>query len=823
MTASAFSAIIASAALLILIIGFLIGFARGYQRSLLGLVITLVCAVVAFFLAPVITNAVLEFHINAKVNGVLAVTVKDFIIEIIKSISYVGEAIQASPTLADLVIVLPSLICNVVVFVVGFLLIKLVLWLVLYLPIALTVFSKKRLENKNKIKLLGGGIGAVTSLIFLAVLMVPVFGVVSVTNEMNTDTTLANVTRNYEYVLASDSSAETEDESAGIKELNQITNEVTEYTNAFNNIWVVRIYKAIGIGSLSESAFKHLTTGEANGVKVNVTEEMQNFVKAIPYVNKLADSSNKIDAKFVTNVRELSNNILQSDTITTVSSEIINYVSNKWSDGEKAFGVKMPEVEDKEMINVLISNSVENMAQTTKATLKKDVNAIIDVLDVLVEKDVLETINKENLEADEVISLLGDSEKGVMKNIVQVMSRSSVLKDVLPDFINVGLDYFYESIGVKTEDKAYYWYDGAQKKEVTQTNAYSAEYSNYWALTSNDINWDDEAENIQNILGGLCDIYTTYQNDYVKYNEDKPDDQKRDLMDVIDFAKFGQIFDEIRASQLFANQTDGAGKNGPGKKVYAGLLYNKMLSSITSVSVTSGSDTITIAEKLLAEYSSEGEENNTAVQTSFGQVDHMIKVAKSVANMTSTTTTTDLIENPPSQEDIKELLKDASSEGSVLSGLVSKDNLKNLGVNEDLAKDISTIIGGVSEIDTSTIDGYDEMSDQEKKLAVEAKKADEIDGISAVLDLALQAQGEEKISFEEQEDANKLIEDITKSSVITDILTDDDSVVGGMNISESIDPDTQQKLANSINEYQNGGGDSDIAEALRNLLLNMHS
>ena len=799
MSTTALSAVIASVALVILTIGFLIGWARGYQRSILGLVITLGCAVGAFFLAPILTKAVLEIKVNMNVNGTMAATLKDAVIALIKSIEGVGEAVEASPTLADLIVVLPSLIGNVVLFIVGFLVLKLILWLILYLPIALTVFGKKRLEGKNKIKLLGAGLGSVSALVFLAVLMVPVFGAVSITNQIETAAaSQTSSTQTHAITLVSDEPEEngenTEQGKKNNLNLEEISGTVSNYSQAFENTWIVKVYRAIGVGNLSVSAFDNLTTGEAAGQKVSLGEELRTFAKVVPIVNKLTKNGNKITIKTVDNIDALLTETMKSDTIATIANDIITYASAKWSNGEKAFGTKMPHFSDSEIVNQLVTNALKTLSGSQKEDLRKDVSSLVNALRVMVEKNVISTLTKDNVSADEVISLFSNSQEKVISSLIKTLANSANIKKVLPDIINVGLDYMYEALEVKVNEGGqtkYVSHDGASETYVDKN---SDEYKFFWVLDVSVSDWEKAADSLQNMVGGLGNIYTKYQQDFVKYNEGRPESQQRELIDVINFAEFGQVIDELRASPLFASTAIAEGKNGPGKKLYAGILYSDMLNSITTVNVGSK----TIAEKLLEDYSSSARD---AVAVSFGQVDNMIKVAQSLVNTAST-----ILENGLDKSTIADLISDVTDGDSVISDLITEDNLKELGVSEAVASDIQNIIDGITnETDAIT-------------------KAAEIDGVATVLSLATQAKnGTIEIQNTEgtTDKTDEIIESITSSSVITDMLKDNSSVIGSLNIGNKIEDSTREALSASIEKYaESDGADSSVAAALRQLLLN---
>ena len=155
MSVSSISATIASVALACLILGFVFGWVRGYQKSLTRFIMVLVVAVIAFFVAPALTNSVLMFNLtkyNVTVGSKTVSNVKELIIEYISQIDKVRELMQSSPTMKEFVTALPAMLVNVVLFTVVFFILKYIS-MIIYWIIAGVCFNKKKLEGKNKIKL----------------------------------------------------------------------------------------------------------------------------------------------------------------------------------------------------------------------------------------------------------------------------------------------------------------------------------------------------------------------------------------------------------------------------------------------------------------------------------------------------------------------------------------------------------------------------------------------------------------------------------------------------------------------------------------------
>nr|MCR5553697.1 hypothetical protein [bacterium] len=486
MGASTLSAIIASVALVAIIIGFLVGWVRGYQRSILALIITLVCAVLAFFIAPLISEAILNIKVNATVNGTAVSTLQEYAIEYLKSIEYIREAMESSETLAALIVALPAMVANIILFVVLFIVLKIVLGLILYLPIALTVFSKRRLENKSKIKLLGAGLGVLGSLVVLAVLFVPVFGAINIAAktvaESNAEAESTSMTREYDVVLVNDSNVV--EVSSADDQIEKIMKQVKTYTDAFNNTWIIKLYRGIGVGALSEATFDKLSTKTVNGEQVSLSDEIAIASEMVPYARQIMKDGFTINNDFIENIDQITKVAYKSKVISRVLSETASYAFTKWDNGQRFMGVSKPEISESPILNNLLSKVIKTMKVSNVDTIKEDVSAMISTLRVGVNSGLVNAARGDNA-ADRIIKILADKDKKVVENVIVSLTASNHYKAIIPEVINVGLDSIYKvlNVSVPATDDTY-----------------------YWVLATNATNWSDEAEKIQEIVGKFCGV-----------------------------------------------------------------------------------------------------------------------------------------------------------------------------------------------------------------------------------------------------------------------------------------------------------------------------
>ena len=150
-------------------VGFLIGFWRGVKRSALEISITLACIIIAGFLTPVITNAILNISVAQ------GKTLNQYVVDIVMQDPNVSKMVENSPTLVKLFEYLPQFILCAVVFLILNLAVGLVGYII-YKIISAVAFKSKKKEKELGLKRnrwAGGAIGVLKTFIFVLVIFMP--------------------------------------------------------------------------------------------------------------------------------------------------------------------------------------------------------------------------------------------------------------------------------------------------------------------------------------------------------------------------------------------------------------------------------------------------------------------------------------------------------------------------------------------------------------------------------------------------------------------------------------------------------------------------
>ena len=301
MSASAIGWIVSIVFIVILVIGFFIGFWRGLKRSTASLIFGLVGALLAFFLTPVITNAILG--INITVNGTQT-SINNYLVEMIKSASEDIEAlVNANPNLESFFAQLPSALANVVVFIVLTAVVELIMYII-YKIIA-SIFLKYK-PGAKKHRITGGVVGAIKTLIIVVFAFMPLSALIGTLNnimyedtyfveQVQTDTTVANA-EDGEIIIddgeSEDQAGEGQQEDEQTTEETKVNSLIDEYIpsevksviSGLENNALIKISKVFG---LDNYVFDYLSQVTVDGEKVEVRKEIENVYPMANFVYQL--------------------------------------------------------------------------------------------------------------------------------------------------------------------------------------------------------------------------------------------------------------------------------------------------------------------------------------------------------------------------------------------------------------------------------------------------------------------------------------------------------------------------------------------------------
>ncbi len=128
---------------LTILFGFVLGLKRGVGKASVRLITVVLAAVIAVFLTPVVSSALLNVNLsklNLEINGVPIEKLGDSMVNVMLSYEGVGEALNASPTLKAMIVQLPVAFLSLFTFLLWFLVLRL-LMLIIYKIIVTKTFA----------------------------------------------------------------------------------------------------------------------------------------------------------------------------------------------------------------------------------------------------------------------------------------------------------------------------------------------------------------------------------------------------------------------------------------------------------------------------------------------------------------------------------------------------------------------------------------------------------------------------------------------------------------------------------------------------------
>lgn len=775
---------IVSLFLVCIILGFLFGWFRGFSKSLVRFIIVLAVTVLAFFVVPSITTAVLKMDIsklNINIGGVSAVTLGDLIIDLIEQVPIVQDLIESSPTLASVITLVPQMLANVVLFIAFFFIFK---WfsMIIYWIIAGIFFSKKKMGDKDRHKFVGAVIGTVQGFLVAIVLMVPIFGVVETSRPMveairaeqaaaSTSESTGESASGFTYTVNEEGSSETpggegpsetpggssetpggegsggtSEEEKNNKDIKQtvydVTDETGKYVDAFDKVWIVKVMKALKIQDLSVSMFDNLTTVKDRDLEVSLRNEVKVVASAYPGLSGLIYGDADVEnAETYDNVKESFDKLYASPVLSGVVSELVPKAATRWSDtslaeeDRKFCGIAKPDFGDAATNRVFDALLLNLATQEDSEELKKDIDTSIDVMKLCCTSGIVTAV-KHNGDLMEV--LLKDTNKNLVSNIIDLSLNSSTLKECLPDIINLAMSKVYTALNI------------TDAPEI------------HGNLTTEE--WQTEKLVLQNVFNNVLRLYDGIN---------KGTKEGKNALDCLDFAALGRAFDGLRSSKLLSEGSLS--------------IMTKLMDSDFVV----GAD-VTIMASFKEKMTAVWNDPTVKMEDTFVAVQNALVLAKDLKNAEAEIT-------PDNIGEIINGLKDNETlKGTVNEILNNEETMKNLGLDETTAGVVKETISSVINHEYSAEAGEDIQKD--------------INAISEVYNVANKVMSSQTEVTLEKTDTDKLVESIANSTVIKENLTKSGSKVGNLDFTK-LDGGTKTNLTESIK------GNSNLTEAEQNALL----
>lgn len=617
---------------LFVILGILFGLKRGLVKSVVRLITVLISCVVVVFVVSRISSALLKADISGLglvVGDVQITSISEAIINYISQISIIAGLLKTSPTLTAVVNAIPAVIVNIVLFIVLFFVVKAILY---FVDIIINKIIIKKDSDKPKRRLWGALVGAVQGIVVFLFVLIPIAGTMNLVNDA---------------LKVVDEQPQTVQQSTlvnlSVKNGEQTTAEIKNSTKViadYKNNVLIKIFNAIGYKNLTNAVYDKITTIEITDqekttlrAETMVVAKVFNSYEKLKNVNvaELSDADEK-------NAHELIDNAFSSPIIGGVVTELTTGLANAWTGLEPTsfVGLEKPII-DENLLDVL-DNLLINLRTDTKEDLNKDLKVLVSTLKVSSDYGVTKNVVGGNSNTDNLVQSIG--QEGCMENIVGTLATGKVTKEIIPSFIEFGLNYGYMAMEINNN-------------EVVITK------------TSSEVNWETEKVVLGDLFEGVGQTFSSIN-------------KEGELIDKLDFLALAKTMNAIRESQLLEDA---------GQDISVNLLQSNLLSGI---------DTSTLV--LYIENDQKYDELD--FEKMLLTVKSSAQIAKDLENIKNPES--DVTEL--NKDDVGTLIggltgNDATKE--VLKDLASEESLESAGVEKPMAGAIGELVGAIAGYDTT--------------------------------------------------------------------------------------------------------------------------
>lgn len=443
-----FISILTSVVLALLFVGFVLGFVRGWKKSLIRTSLVLASLLIAIFVAPVLASSITEKFVQGAtfVGFGLNVDFEKVVADLVGDSVFANDLFSATGTTTSLATALLNVVLNVVTFLILFFSIF-ILSLIVYWIVVLVLHIKRKKDGEAPIKtmsywwlkVLGGGIGLVSSLLLCFVLLTPVFGVMNVcdkflkTTESSSSASAVNVNS---YVCGG--LYYTEDETIG--DVEGYIQKYAEIKKSYDKSFIGGFFNVTGVSSLGESTFNHLTNVSANGLELNVTNELVALIKTYNiykenFVQGKFDLANNDSLDGVLQIYELADD---SKIVKSYIEEFVPKFCERWLAGEKFLGISNPV---KGEFEPLVREVLQVFNTTNSTRIKTNINAVVGAIKVANNNDVILNVR----EGKDLIEILSNNQTFVKEEVLQLTSTTE-LKYATPKILQTFIEIAYDKI-----------------------------------------------------------------------------------------------------------------------------------------------------------------------------------------------------------------------------------------------------------------------------------------------------------------------------------------------------------------------------------------
>lgn len=434
MSASAIGWIVSIFFVVILVIGFFVGFWRGLKRSTANLIFSVVGIIIAFFVTPAITNAIMGIQID---NNGTQMSLSQVIIEALKEDETISALITRNPNMESFIEALPSALANVLVFILVTCAIELLMYIIYRIIVS---FTLKTPEGESKHRWWGAGVGLVKTFLLTIFAFMPLAGLIGVYGTAKCNEVFV-----------------TNSEVATSSILDEVPAEVDEILTGLENNALIKV---CGIFGLDNATFDYYTQIDVEENTIYLREEIENLYPLANMAYQIATTEANVNFSDVDydKLEDYVNNFIDGGLFKGIIVDLANDIIQNYqeypfiSESENLsqiqeilspIQVKLQEyAENHDMLEQYFTHDVKYIFQTVKTAAQNGLldeimtmssnTSLTDMMDLLISDRYIQT-TEETLASALDVNLVRDAIAPLTEMLLDELSQSVEIEPISVD------------------------------------------------------------------------------------------------------------------------------------------------------------------------------------------------------------------------------------------------------------------------------------------------------------------------------------------------------------------------------------------------------
>ena len=493
------------------LIGFLVGLFKGMFRSIADLGFMVFNIVVSVITANILARSIAKPDVLCKALDKLIAgnsfdpATMDTIVQLRDSLANP----EVNTTAVSLIVALVSVIILPLLFMVIYFLLA----AIMKIPKLIIEFVFIHKTRRWSFKFIGAGIGAISAVIALAVLIMPVLGYVDYANET------FELLNEVQAVEENDNTATPMESNEGEGGSN-IVDTILSYTQPINDNFMVKTVNTLG----GRALFNSLSTIKVDDTKVSLKNETQCGIKIYGEFSHFKGPIKEYGQEQIDALDRIEDIIFEAEFTPSFIANTLSFVSNEWDNGRTVFGMEKPYIGTE--LQAALDGTIHTLSSMTEDTFKQDFATISELFKSFIENGAVSVIGNED--KSQIMVVIKDTD--VLADILVALHNNPRFKGVIPALANGIENYVYKV------------YD-----EVNGTTTPKSEMTDISSLTEENVR--KEADTIVNSIVEI-DAFIKSIKEY---------DLKGETMEALvnsDFGALGRGLNSLKASFLFGDMFD---------------------------------------------------------------------------------------------------------------------------------------------------------------------------------------------------------------------------------------------------------------------------